>query len=83
MHFQACLFSLSAEYFIVWRALSKEDIEPNLPKNTYASEWIPQVHALDNCNTKVFISHGGMNGNKEAMLRGIPVISALCFLCYV
>ena len=46
----------------------------NIPGNVKLMEWIPQNDLLAHPKTKLFITHGGNNGQNEAMYHGIPVL---------
>jgi len=45
-----------------------------LPRNVHAHRWIPQSMALERAS--VFLTHAGMNSVHEAVLAGVPMISA-------
>ncbi|XP_051896185.1 UDP-glucuronosyltransferase 2C1-like [Pristis pectinata] len=57
---------------VIWRY--DGEIPPNIGSNTLLAKWIPQNDLLGHPNTRVFISHGGINGIYEAIYHGVPLI---------
>ncbi|XP_055295942.1 UDP-glucosyltransferase 2-like [Sitodiplosis mosellana] len=53
---------------VIWK-LENESI-PNLPKNVMVKKWLPQTDILAHKNIVLFISHGGMFSNFEAINYG-------------
>ena len=51
-----------------------DDID-DAPKNVKLVKWLPQNDLLGHQNTKVFINHGGNNGQLEAVYHGVPVLT--------
>ena len=51
-----------------------DDID-DAPKNVKLVKWLPQNDLLGLQNTKVFITHGGNNGQLEAVYHGVPVLT--------
>ena len=47
----------------------------DVPKNVWLVKWMPQNDLLGHPNTKVFITHGGNNGQLEAIYHGVPVLT--------
>ena len=48
---------------------------PDVPKNVKFSKWLPQNDLLGHPNTKLFVTHGGANGQMEALYHSVPFIS--------
>ena len=56
---------------VVWRDFRKlEDI----PDNVKIVPWLPQNDLLGHPNTRLFITHCGVNGQHEAIYHGVPMI---------
>ena len=47
---------------------------PHIPSNVKIQTWLPQNDILGHSKTKLFINHGGNNGQLEAMYHGVPQI---------
>jgi glucuronosyltransferase len=45
-----------------------------VPSNVKLLKWLPQNDLLANKNVKLFINHGGNNGQHEAAYHGVPVL---------
>ncbi len=58
---------------VVWRFPGEPP--KDLPVNVKVIEWMPQNDLLGHPNTKLFITHGGANGQYESLYHGVPVIS--------
>ena len=54
-------------------ALQCDDMD--VPSNVRCMNWMPQNDLLGHKNTVLFISHGGANGQLEAIGHGVPMIS--------
>ncbi|XP_063706385.1 UDP-glycosyltransferase UGT4-like [Culicoides brevitarsis] len=50
------------------------DDKSRLPKNVFASKWLPQDSILAHPNTKLFIGHGGLGGVGEAKYYQVPIL---------
>ncbi|XP_071795087.1 UDP-glucuronosyltransferase 2B20-like [Asterias amurensis] len=48
-------------------------------KNTKTYKWFPQQEVMGHPNTKMFLSHGGLNGLHEAAWYGLPVVGIPLF----
>lgn len=56
---------------ILWKC-NVQNID--LPPNVMIQKWLPQIDILAHPNLKLFISHGGLFSNIEAMKFGIPML---------
>ena len=45
-----------------------------VPKNVHVFQWLPQNDILSHEYTKLFITHGGSNGQHEALYHGVPML---------
>lgn len=52
---------------------------PNVSRNVYIDEWVPQQAILAHPNVRLFISHGGMLGTIEATFYATPVLGMPMF----
>jgi len=51
----------------------------NIPANVKLSKWLPQNDLLGHPKTKLFITHGGNNGQMEAVFHGVPMVTVPVF----
>ncbi len=51
-----------------------KQISLKLPANVYMVKWMPQNDILGHTNTKLFITHGGINGLIESVYHAVPLI---------
>ncbi|ELT89644.1 hypothetical protein CAPTEDRAFT_48402, partial [Capitella teleta] len=49
------------------------------PGNVKLSKWVPQIDLFAHRNTKLFIGHGGNNGQMEAVYYGLPMATLPIF----
>ncbi|XP_055920184.1 UDP-glycosyltransferase UGT5-like [Eupeodes corollae] len=52
---------------------------PNVPKNFYLRDWMPQRDILCHPNVKVFMTHGGLLGTTEGCHCGVAVVATPFF----
>lgn len=57
---------------VIWKF--EDETIPNLPKNVLIRKWLPQSDILAHPKVVLFISHGGMFGNFEAVNYGIQML---------
>lgn len=57
---------------ILWKY--EDESIPNLPENVLIRKWLPQQDILANPNVVLFISHGGMFSNFEAIKHGVQLL---------
>ena len=53
---------------------SLDDNTGDFPPNVKAMKWLPQNDLLGHANTKLFVTHGGNNGQLEAVYHGVPML---------
>ena len=46
----------------------------DVPSNVMLSKWLPQNDLLGHKKTRLFIAHGGNNGQMEGLYHGLPMI---------
>lgn len=52
-----------------------QELKAKIPKNLFISQWLPQNDILGHPNTQLFITHGGSNGQFEALYHAVPTIT--------
>ncbi len=50
------------------------DVPDNIPSNILIKRWLPQNDLLGHPNVKLFVTHGGQNGQLEALYHGVPIV---------
>ena len=51
----------------------------DVPPNVWLAEWLPQNDLLGHTKTRLFITHGGANGQMEALYHGVPMLTMPLF----
>lgn len=60
---------------VIWRLKSvPEQLRDKIPTNVKIVNWMPQQDLLGHPKTKLFISHGGIQGSFEAIFHGKPML---------
>lgn len=57
---------------VIWKYESEKIAD--IPSNVMIRKWLPQSDILAHKNVVLFITHGGMFGNFEAIARGVPLL---------
>ncbi|XP_051726664.1 UDP-glucuronosyltransferase 2A2-like isoform X2 [Ctenopharyngodon idella] len=57
---------------VIWRYTGERP--STVGNNTLLVNWLPQNDLLGHAKTKVFVSHGGINGVFEAIYHGVPIV---------
>lgn len=57
---------------VIWKF--EDDSIENMPKNILIKKWLPQTAILAHPNVVLFISHGGMFSNFEAIKYGVQML---------
>nr|XP_043883144.1 UDP-glucuronosyltransferase 2A2-like [Solea senegalensis] len=57
---------------VIWKHTGKRP--STLGNNTLIVDWLPQNDLLGHPKTRVFVTHGGINGVQEAIYHGVPMI---------
>ena len=58
---------------VIWKTSSV--LPANIPARIKVMKWIPQKDILGHLKTRLFITHGGNNGQFEALFHGVPMIT--------
>ncbi|XP_051159342.1 UDP-glucosyltransferase 2-like [Leptopilina boulardi] len=64
---------------VLIKIVNKGKLPSGLPKNVLTMSWIPQIPVLKHKNTKVFITHGGLNSVQEGLYFAVPMIGLPLF----
>ncbi|XP_043467683.1 UDP-glucosyltransferase 2-like [Leptopilina heterotoma] len=67
-------FTKLAPIRVLMKIVNKEKLPPGLPKNVLTMSWIPQIPVLKHKNTKIFMTHGGLNSAQEGLYFAVPMI---------
>ncbi|XP_043467687.1 UDP-glycosyltransferase UGT5-like [Leptopilina heterotoma] len=79
------IFSLYASFAkispvrVLMKIKDRSKLPPGLPDNVLPMPWIPQIPVLRHKNTRIFITHCGLNSINEAMYFGVPMIGIPLF----
>ena len=60
----------NSELCYIWKHSKKHEVFTTLPKNILVEEWVPQNDLLAHPKVVLFITHGGNNGQYEALYHG-------------
>ena len=58
---------------VLWKLKGSKSL--NISQNIKTLSWIPQNDLLGHPSTKVFVTHGGLNGVLESAYHGVPMIA--------
>ena len=61
---------------IVWKFEGQAD---GMPANIMLSSWLPQQDLLGHAKIRLFLTHGGLFSNQEAVYHGVPFIGLPVF----
>ncbi|XP_075253621.1 UDP-glucuronosyltransferase-like [Convolutriloba macropyga] len=64
-------FAKQSQFKFIVRHTGKVD---ELPKNVMINSWLPQSDLMAHPNIKLFITHGGLNGQNEGAYNGVPML---------
>ena len=62
------------EHFPSKKFVMRSHMKKNIPVNVKVMDWLPQNDLLGHTNVKLFITHGGNNGQMEGLYHGVPMI---------
>ena len=68
------IFREMPSYRVVWKLKSVPEDMGEVPANVKIVEWLPQQDLLGHPKTKLFISHGGIQGAFETIYHGVPIL---------
>lgn len=58
---------------------SKQNKDQRIPDNVKLMSWLPQQDLLGHPKARLFITHGGLFSNQEAVYHGVPLIALPVF----
>ena len=67
---------------VVWKWEDETKMSPDadlLPVNVKLVPWLPQQDLLGHPKARLFINHGGMLSNQEAVYHGVPFVAMPVF----
>ena len=67
---------------VVWKWEDETKMSPDadlLPANVKLVPWLPQQDLLGHPKARLFLTHGGLFSNQEAVYHGVPLISMPVF----
>ena len=59
---------------VVWKWDDQEKLHNDVPSNVMLTPWMPQQDLLGHPKIQLFITHGGLFSNQEAVYHGVPFI---------
>ena len=59
---------------VVWKWEDEEKLNNDVPPNVRLTPWMPQQDLLGHSKIRLFITHGGLFSNQEAVYHGVPFI---------
>ena len=69
---------LGLKYHVIWRVKNQTCLD-DLPKRIRIGTWFPQNDLLGHENVTGFLTHGGTNGQYEALYHGVPMVTLPMF----
>ncbi|ESN93835.1 hypothetical protein HELRODRAFT_186053 [Helobdella robusta] len=72
------VFSQFPKLRFIWKTNGTEP-HSKLPPNVLISDWLPQNQLLSRKEVVLFITHGGNNGQFEALYHGVPMLTIPLF----
>ena len=58
---------------VLWKLKASKSL--NISQNIKIVSWIPQNDLLGHTSTRVFVTHGGLNGVLESAYHGVPMVA--------
>lgn len=69
------VFKKLDQKIVMRHKVKEESIIKTFPDNVYIVDWLPQNDLLGNEKTKLFITHGGNNGQTEGLYNAVPMLT--------
>lgn len=64
---------------VIWKWEDTGKLVGNVPANVRLMSWLPQQDLLGHHKNRLFITHGGLFSNQEAVYHGVPFIALPVF----